>query len=217
MLALRLGDEGEAASTASQQRPRRLARIARLAGVVRIAQLAGIAGVVRRMPVPSRPRPDGRRLAAGVIAVAVLVAGVTVASRAWFSTRDATDRTHASLAATRSDIGRTEDELATATDERLAAQSTLGDQVAALATRQDERDVAQANLDVVTLVLVRAQGELTASQTGLVQDAVRLDAFDRCLVGVAQALNQAAVSDTNGLAATIRDIEGVCAQAGVDL
>ena len=75
----------------------------------------------------------------------------------------------------------------------------------------------QRNLDVVTLVLTRAQGQLTQSQVGLVQSAVRLDAFDRCLIGVAQALNQAAVSDTRGLAATIDRIEGVCAEAGVVL
>ena len=165
----------------------------------------------------SWPRPDGRWVAAGVLAVGLLVAAVTVATRAWTSTREATERTTASLAATRSDIDRTEGDLATATDERQAAQSTLGDQVAILALRQDERDDAQRDLDVVSLVLARAQGQLTQSQVGLVQSTARLDAFDRCLIGVAQALNQAAVSDTNGLMSTIRRIEGVCAEAGVVL
>lgn len=146
----------------------------------------------------------------------VLVVAVTVASRAWTSTREATDRTNASLAATRADIGRTEDQLATATDERIAAQSTLGDQVAALATRQDERDASQDALDVVTLVLARAQGELSASQVGLVQSTARLGAFDGCMIGVARALNQAAVNDPT-LMNTIRAIEGDCAQAGVTL
>jgi septal ring factor EnvC (AmiA/AmiB activator) len=148
---------------------------------------------------------------------AVLVTTVTVAGRAWFSTRDVTDRTVAELRDTQADVARTEDELAAATDERLAAQSTLGDQVAALVTREDERDDAQDGLDIVTLLLARVQAQLTASQTDLEQRTTRLDAFDRCLVGVAQALNQAAVNDTNGLMSTIRGIEDVCAQAGVAL
>jgi hypothetical protein len=141
---------------------------------------------------------------------------VTVASRAWTSTREATDRTNASLAATRADIGRTEAELATATDERITAQSTLGDHIAVLATRQDERDASQDALDVVKLVLVQAQGQLNESQVGLVQSTARLGAFDRCMIGVAQALNQAAVNDPT-LMNTIRAIEGDCAQAGVAL
>jgi hypothetical protein len=49
------------------------------------------------------------------------------------------------------------------------------------------------------------------------QSTARLDAFDRCLIGVAQALNQAAVNDTGGLMSTIRSVEGACAQAGVAL
>lgn len=174
-------------------------------------------------PVESAPveRP-GRRLTwrriAGAAVVALLLGvAVTVATRAWSSTREATERTRSTLADTRADIRRTESDLATATGERRAAQATLGDQVAALAARRDERDAAQADLDVVTLILAQAQAQLTASQVDLIEGAVRLDAFDRCLVGVAKALNQAAVGDTGGLAATIRGIEGDCAQAGVAL
>jgi hypothetical protein len=163
-----------------------------------------------------RPRPRLRWLAAVVIAVA-LVAGVTGARRVWSDTRDATERTEASLRATRSDLAHTQDELATATADRHEAQSTLGDRIALLATRQDERDDAQHGLDVVTLLLTQVQSQLAASQADLHDRTVRLDAFNRCLVGVAQALNQAAVNDTRGLASTVHGIEDVCAQAGVAL
>jgi septal ring factor EnvC (AmiA/AmiB activator) len=156
-------------------------------------------------------------VAAGLVAVALVTVAVTVATQAWFSTRTASERTTASLTATRAEIRRTEDDLADAADEHRTAQATLGDQVAALADRRDEHAAAQADLDVVTLMLAQVQAQLTASQVDLVESAVRLDAFGRCLVGVAQALNQAAVSDTDGLARTIRGIEGDCARAGVAL
>jgi chromosome segregation ATPase len=166
--------------------------------------------------VGPKVRPPIRWIAAVVVVVG-LVAGVTGARRAWSDTRDATERTEASLRATRSDLARTHDELATATADRREAQTTLGDRVATLATRQDERDDAQHGLDVVTLLLTQVQSQLAASQADLQDRTTRLDAFNRCLVGVAQALNQAAVNDTDGLASTVRGIEGVCAQAGVAL
>jgi hypothetical protein len=191
-------------------RPRLLTRVRMLRDRVR--------GPVHvRMPrVPERVRPRLRWIAAVVLAVA-LVAGVTGARRAWSDTRAATERTEASLHATRSDLARTQDELATATAARHEAQSTLGDRVALLATRQDERDDAQHGLDAVTLLLTQVQSQLSASQADLYERTARLDAFNRCLVGVAQALNQAAVNDTGGLMRTVRGIEGVCAQAGVAL
>jgi septal ring factor EnvC (AmiA/AmiB activator) len=157
-------------------------------------------------------------VAGAVVAVTVvLVAAVTAASRAWSTTREDTQRTTASLEATRADIVRTEDDLDTASADRDTARQTLGDRIAALATRRDERDDAQQGLDVVTLLLGQVQSQLAASQADLQLRTSRLDAFNRCLVGVAQALNQAAVNDTNGLLATVRSIEGVCATAGVAL
>ena len=36
-------------------------------------------------------------------------------------------------------------------------------------------------------------------------------------MGVAEALNQAAAGDTNGLGATMREIDGTCAAAGAEL
>jgi hypothetical protein len=161
--------------------------------------------------------PGAWPIAGAAVAVVMLVAVVTVASRAWFDTRDATDRTVAELEATRADIRRTDDELASATADRRQAQATLGNQIAALATRQDERDDAQHGLDVVTLLLAQVQAQLAASQADLQDRTTRLDAFNQCLLGVAQALNQAAVHDTNGLISTINGIESVCAQAGVAL
>jgi septal ring factor EnvC (AmiA/AmiB activator) len=167
------------------------------------------------------PRPDGQRVlrvgGGAVLVAVVLVAAVTTARDAWTSTREDTERTTASLESTRADIARTEDDLAAAEDQRDTARQSLGDQVAALATRQDQRDDAQDGLDLVTLALVQAQDQLTASQADLEMRKANLDAFNRCLVGVAQALNQAAVSDTDGLLRTIRGIEGVCTTAGVVL
>ncbi|HEV7758532.1 MAG TPA: hypothetical protein VGO78_06070 [Acidimicrobiales bacterium] len=182
---------------------------------VRLPPLAGLRDRVRVRP-PAGVRVRLRWLAAVVVAVG-LVAGVTGARRAWSDTRDATERTEASLHATRSDLARTQDELATATADRHEAQSTLGDRIALLATRQDERDEAQHGLDVVTVLLTQVQSQLAASQADLHDRTARLDAFNRCLVGVAQALNQAAVNDTRGLVATVHGIEDVCAQAGVAL
>jgi hypothetical protein len=198
LLAARIGDVREQAAEAAS-RSEVLARIA------------------RRSEGGRTRRPGGRRVFGALVGAAVLVTAMVVAGRAWASTRDATERTNTALADTRADIRRTGDELTIAANDRDAAQATLGDRVAALASRRDERDTAQEGLDVVTLLLFQVQGQLQASQTDLFLSTARLGAFNRCLVGVAQALNQASVNDTGGLAATIRRIEGDCAEAGVEL
>jgi cytochrome c556 len=72
-------------------------------------------------------------------------------------------------------------------------------------------------LDDVVDVLEGLEAQLAAARTDLEQRQARLEAFDRCLLGVAQALNQAAVSDVDGLVTTVGAIEADCAAAGVAL
>jgi septal ring factor EnvC (AmiA/AmiB activator) len=146
----------------------------------------------------------------------VLGAGA-VAHHAWTSTQASTDRTETALHQTRTELSHTRQDLADATDELDTTRATLGDDFATLATRIDERATAQDGLDLVNQLRADAEARLNASRTDLQTRQVRLDALDRCLTGVAAALNQAAVNDNRGLASTLRSIEGVCSQAGVGL
>ncbi len=61
------------------------------------------------------------------------------------------------------------------------------------------------------------EAQLDAATADLEDRTTRLDALDRCLLGVAGALNQVAVGDTDTLAATVSSIEGTCARAGAVL
>ena len=65
--------------------------------------------------------------------------------------------------------------------------------------------------------LADLQAQLSASSADLAASTGRLATLQECLVGVAEALNQAAAGDTNGLATTVREIEGTCAAAGAEL
>jgi septal ring factor EnvC (AmiA/AmiB activator) len=159
----------------------------------------------------------GRRIAGSVVVVVVTVVGVGVATRAWFETRDATDRAAAALRDTQNELARTRDDLATATVELEAGRVTLGSELATLAARQSEREAAQGTFDATSLLLADLEAQLEAATADLEDRTARLDALDRCLVGVAEALNQAAVGDTDGLAATVRSVEDTCAEAGAEL
>ncbi len=105
----------------------------------------------------------------------------------------------------------------TATADLDAQQATLGDELATLDTRRSEADAAQDTLDSTSLLLTALRAQLSEATADLEVRTTRLDALELCLVGVAEALNQAAVGDTAGLAATVRDVEGRCTEAGVDL
>jgi uncharacterized protein (DUF3084 family) len=152
-----------------------------------------------------------------VVLVVVVIGAAVVGWRAWFGTRDATQRTVAELHATQQDLAGAHDELAGAEDERNSARHTLGDQVAELVDRRDDRDEAQEGLDTVTVLLIDARTKLLTSQADLDSSEARLEALNTCLFGVASALNQAAVNDVDGLARTVDSIESVCTTAGVTL
>ncbi len=180
----------------------------------------GVRARVRALAPKGVRMPAGvpvRRVAATAVVLVVVVGGLVVGWRAWFGTRDATQRTVAELRATRSDLADARDELAVATDDLGSARSRLGDQVTELIDRRDERDEAQTSLDQVTVVLVDARTRLLESQADLDSRETRLEALNTCLVGVAAALNQASVNDLGGLARTVDSIASVCSTAGVDL
>jgi septal ring factor EnvC (AmiA/AmiB activator) len=153
-------------------------------------------------------------LAAGLVVTFVVA---SVAWRAWFGTRDATDRAESSLRHTSDELSSTQDELATADADVDDQVATLADGLDALAARRDESDAVQQQLDAAEAVLRDLEAELAAAKLDLAGQQARLEAFDRCLVGVAEALNQIAVHDLDGLAATVRRIESTCAEAGVAL
>jgi hypothetical protein len=158
-----------------------------------------------------------RHIVGSVVLFLVALLGVGVVVRSWFETRDETDRTDAALRDTRDELAQAGDDLATATIEFVAARTTLGGEAWTLDMRQSERDAAQDALDTTGVLLADLEAQLEAATADLADGTARLDALGRCLVGVAGALNQASVGDTSGLAATIRSIEGTCAEAGVVL
>ena len=149
--------------------------------------------------------------------VVVVVVGLGVAARVWAGTRDATERAAATLHDTRAELARTRHDVDTASADLDAEQATLGDELATLDTRRSEADAAQDTLDSTSLLLTELRAQLSEATADLEDRTTRLDALELCLVGVAEALNQAAVGDTAGLMATVRDVEGQCAEAGVDL
>jgi septal ring factor EnvC (AmiA/AmiB activator) len=157
-----------------------------------------------------------RRILGSIVVIGAIL-GAGVVARAWFETRDATDRTVVALGDTRDELARARDDLATAKVQLEAAQTTLGGEVATLDARRSEGDAAQAALDTTNRLLADMEAQLDAATSDLEDRTARLDALDRCLVGVAEALNQAAVRDTDGMAATVRGIEGTCAEAGAVL
>jgi septal ring factor EnvC (AmiA/AmiB activator) len=158
-----------------------------------------------------------RRLGAAIAAGVLLVAGVTVVARSWMATRDATDRARTDLAATRGDLARARDDVADASEELETVRASLAEDLVTLTLRRSERDAAQAGLDAASLVLAQSQAQLTASTTDLEDRTTRLGALEECLLGVAEALNQAAVGDSGGALATVRGVEGPCDTAGVAL
>lgn len=161
----------------------------------------------------------GDRARAGLIAAAILLVVLVVGTtgEAWLDTRAATARTGDEISATRAELAQARNDLASATAEYDEAQSSLGDELGALVARRDESEVAHETLDAVNRALTDLEAQLAAAEADLGNRTSRLAAFDRCLVGVVEMLNQVAVSDLDGLAATLSGIDGVCAEAGVEL
>jgi chromosome segregation ATPase len=155
-------------------------------------------------------------LAVAAAALACLVAaGLLV--RDWRMTLAATDRAAERLHDTRTSLHRSERDLDAAEATADASWASLVAEVDALAARRTERSDAQGTLDAASQQLGGLQAQLTAANVELAASSGRLAALQRCMLGVNEALNQAGARDTAGLARTLRDIEGTCTDAGVQL
>ena len=150
---------------------------------------------------------------AGPLALLLLVLAV----RWWDGTRDATAEARSELRSTEADIAAVEDELVAAENVRRGEAARLSDELETLSARRDERDAVRDGLDSLVATLTDLEAQLTAARADLENRQARLAAFDRCLLGVAQALNQASVSDVDGLVTTVDAIEDDCTAAGVEL
>lgn len=186
--------------------------------VTRLANLAaGVAGAARRRrrSLGAWLVGDRRRVAVCVVLVVFVVAGVVV--RDLRATVEATDQARTDTAAARATLAQTDDDLDATLDALEVDDETLATEAAALSARQAERAEAQGTFDATQLWLAALQAQLATATTELEASTGRLTALQTCLAGAAEALNQAAARDTAGSAATIREVEGTCAAAGVDL
>ncbi|HEY8548119.1 MAG TPA: hypothetical protein VIL36_23840 [Acidimicrobiales bacterium] len=168
----------------------------------------------RTAPPPGRTR--ARRIVpviAGPLALLLAILSV----RWWDGTRDRLADTRADLRTTEADIGDVEDRLDEAEAVRQERAARLAAELVTLAERRDERDEVREGLDSLLVTLTDLETQLAAAKADLEARQTRLAAFDRCLLGVAQALNQASVSDVRGLIRTVEGIEGDCTAAGVEL
>jgi septal ring factor EnvC (AmiA/AmiB activator) len=159
----------------------------------------------------------GRRAVVRVLVAAAVLAAVVLVGRDWLATGRATERADDSLRATRRELEATRGDHDAAAAEVEALRAALEADLATLTTRREERAAAQGTADAATAALTDLQAQLSASTADLAASTGRLATLQRCLVGVAEALNQAAAGDTNGLGATVREIEGTCAAAGAQL
>ena len=176
--------------------------------------MADASTVAERQTARGRARGFHRVLAA--LAGASVLVGVALVVRDRLVVQQADDRARAELQATRDDldVARADHSATVAEVEELRA--TLEAELATLALRQGETATAQGNADAAGATLTDLQGQLATSSAELAASEGRLDTLQRCLLGVAEGLNQVAVGDPRGLSVTLRDIEGVCAEAGAE-
>lgn len=154
-----------------------------------------------------RARPYLWALAAVVV--------VAVATRAWVVTRDATARARDDLDDTSAQVERAQADLDAANGRLAAVRATLSGEDWTLDLRESEQATIQAQLDEMEAVLTDLEAALAVDFTDLAAGTTQLDALERCLIGVAGALNQVSVGDTAGVARTLGAIHDSCAQAGV--
>jgi hypothetical protein len=162
-------------------------------------------------------RPERGRRALLALAATIVLAGGLLLGRSWLAIQRDDDRAGADLRATQDEVDavRAEHEAAVADVEALRV--ALEADLATLAARQAETATAQGNSDAAAATLTDLQGQLASSSAELAASSGRLGTLQRCLVGVAEGLNQVAVGDPRGLSETLRVIEGTCAAAGAQL
>jgi len=149
--------------------------------------------------------------------ITTVVVGTAVGARAWFDTRDEVDRTTAAVRDTRNELAGARHALAGAIADLRAQRVALHAGLATLDTREGERDAAEGALATAENRLVELRAELAAATADLAERENLLQSLDRCVRGVVEGLNQAAVGDIAGLDATLVGVEDTCASAGAIL
>lgn len=170
---------------------------------------------VRQDAQPRRSRWIRPILVPTLIAI-VAVGSIGVGARAWFDTRDESDRTAAEVRETRSHLAGARDDLVGANADLRAQRAALHAGLATLDAREGERDAAEAALATAENRLAELRAELAAATTDLAERENLLQALDRCVRGVVEALNQAAVGDIVGVDASLAGVEAPCALAGAN-
>jgi type II secretory pathway component PulM len=147
-------------------------------------------------PTPALPaalrRRRRRRLLAYVVVSILLVTAVVVGVQA---NRQLT-RTDASLASIRGQLRQTTAQVATARSQ--------------LATAVAHSEADEGTLRTETAQLAADQGQLAKVQDDVQAKGVSIGQLDLCLSGVEQALNQIAVGDQPGAAATLNGVSANC-------
>jgi septal ring factor EnvC (AmiA/AmiB activator) len=146
-----------------------------------------------------------------------IVLGAGVGARAWFDTRAQFDRTAAAVRDTRRELTGARGDLAVEMARLRAVRAALHAGLATLDTREGERDAAEGVLATTKNRLAELRAELAAATADLAERESRLRSLDRCVRGVVEGLNQAAVGDIAGLDATLAGVEAACASAGASL
>jgi hypothetical protein len=178
---------------------------------VSIDTLAAAANVRARHGLGSK---TAVRSIAAVVAISILLVVLGLGAHAWIARRNEIDRTTAAVSATRLDIARSRVDLALARRGLATAQEVLDGTRAALNGSKRERDAVAQALVAAGAELTGLQTELAAATADLQARRAQLDVLGQCLLGVAQALNQAGAGDLGGLARTVQRTEGTCARAG---
>lgn len=162
------------------------------------------------LPRPARSRGRGvRRLAAAALAVGAAAGGLGV----WRHREAELGATRARLASVSGDLRTTRAGLRADVHRLARAQERLAETERTLASRTAARDDAERVLLHATGELEETRGSLERRREELRGRARRLVALDACLRGAASALNQVAVEDLAGFAATLERVEGACAAA----
>jgi chromosome segregation ATPase len=152
-----------------------------------------------------------------VVALVAAVVGTAAGARVWFDTGEEIDWTAAAVRDTRSDLTAARTDLAGAVADLEEQRAALHAGLARLDTREGERDAAEGALASAKNRLAELRAELDAATADLADRERLLQVLDRCVRGVIEGLNQAAVGDIAGLDATLVGVEDTCASAGAIL
>jgi hypothetical protein len=166
-----------------------------------------------------RARVLGRRRRRAIVGLASVagVVGIGLMACDWNATLDATDRANERLDRTEAQLDRTRDDVGVTRQSVDANRAALAGAIKTRLVREAERSQVQGTVDATTLWLQGLQGQLDSANAALMTSAGQLGALQTCVAGATEALNAASAGDSAGMARTVRGIEGVCGQAGVQL